>query len=305
MSLWGNTQNQNAAPKSTTFVVDRVVKKRVTGTGNVATTTSVADLVNTTSYNNTTIGAFTSGISVGTFGVSQIEAKTKNSGTGQPGNAGGAGVSPGWVNMKVGSGPVIGATAVLANTANFANGETVNVSNGTSNATLSVLTNSTGNIISLSVVTGGAGFSASYANLPVPVFNRQKHLNNIVITSNATAIGYNNTDVISVSNATVNATATLTTNGTGGITATTITNPGLWANTAANSYAVFTISNSTGGATSGNVASTVFAANLSTSSNTGAVLTIQLGGRANRIQYENLVYMRSMQNNSPSTPFPG
>lgn len=309
MSLWGNTQNQNAAPKFTTYVVDRIAGKNVTGTGNSATATSAANLNSITSYNNTSIGAFGNNIAVGTFAVSAAEAKAKNgnvSGQGV-GSPGGPGVSPGWVNVRFGTGPVKSATVATSNatvyTTNFANGETATFSNGTANATLVAVTNATGNLVSLVVTAPGAGF----ANVSQGViqFNHEKHLSTITVTSNATAIGFNNTDVIIASNGTSNAVANLTTNATGGITTTTVTNPGLFGNTAANATVVFSVTNATGGATTGNVASTGFAANLTISSNTGAQIAVQLGGRAGRVQYETLAIVKAMGNNAPSTLFPG
>ena len=108
MALWGNTDYQNNAPKSATFVVDRVAKKALTGTGNVATTTSVADPTHITSFNNTTVGAFQSLTAIGTFGVTTNET--------QQANIKGKGVSPGWVNVRFGTGPVAAITGVGANT---------------------------------------------------------------------------------------------------------------------------------------------------------------------------------------------
>lgn len=311
MSLWGNTQNQTAAPKSTTYTVDRIAGKNVTGTGNSATATSVAVVASITSYNNTSIGAFSNNIAVGTFAVSAAEARAKNGNTSGQGvgsqGAGGPGVAPGWINVRFGTGPVVGATVATSNatvyTTNFANGETAVFSNGTSNAILAAVTNATGNLVALTVSSPGSGF----ANVAqgVIAFRREKHLGSIAVTSNATAIGYNNTDLIIASNGITNAVATLTTNATGGITATTVTNPGLFGNTAANATVVFSVTNATGGATTGNVVSTVFAANLVSSSNTGAQIAVQLGGRAGRVQYEALAIVKNMGNNAPSTLFPG
>ena len=311
MALWGNTQNQNAAPKFTTYVVDRVAKFSVTGIGNVASATSVANPAMITSYNNTTISAFTNNISIGTFGVSVAEAKAKNGNTSGQGvgsqGTGGPGVAPGWINVRFGTGPVTGATVATSNatvyTTQFANGETAIFSNGTTNAILTAVTNATGNLVSLVVTNGGSGFAN--VSQGVIAFARQKHLGTIAVTSNATAIGYNNTDLIVASNGVTNAVATLTTNATGGITATTVTNPGLFGNTVANSTVVFSVTNATGGATTGNVVSTVFAANLVASTNTGAQIAVTLGGRSGRVQYETLAIVKAMGNNAPSTLFPG
>jgi hypothetical protein len=299
MPLWGNQDQQNNAPRFTTVAVgSNIVTKDITGVGNVATTSSPADTTKITSFNNTTVSAFESLASVGTFGVSATEAAAKHKG-----------VSPGWVNVTVGTGPVTAiAVSNTANTVGFANGETVKISNGTSNGTALVITSNTtggvGNVVSLSVSNGGAGFPN--ASVVVLTFNREQHLGSIAVTSNATAIGFNNTDVITASNGSINATATLTTNATGGITATTVTKVGLFANTAANSTVVFTVANSTGGNSSGNVASTGFAANLVTSTNTGTIVfgTVTTGGRSGRVMFENLAFVR-IQGDSENTVFSG
>lgn len=285
MALWGNTDYQNNAPKSTTFVVDRVAKKALTGTGNVATKTSVADTTHITSFNNTTVGAFQSLSAIGTFGVTTNET--------QQAGVKGKGVSPGWVNVRFGTGPVTGITVPASNstfnTSNFANGETVVISGATTNGSATVTTNATGNVVSLSVTNGGSGFTNA-AGVTV-AFARQKHVSLIVVAGTAT--GYNNTDVFTVSNGVSNAIASVSTNATGGTLTFTITNPGLFSNTAANASAIVAVTNATGGATGGSGAT--FTANLISSSNTGAVLTVStLGGRANRVQYETLAYLRSM-----------
>ena len=131
----------------------------------------------------------------------------------------------------------------------------------------------------------------------VVTFNREKHLSNFVITSNATAVGFSNGDIITGSNGSVNATATITTNATGGITSTTVTNVGLFGNTEANGQVVVTVTNATGGATTGNVASTGIAANLTTSSS-GTITINTLGGRAGRIQHETLAFVHMASENS-------
>jgi len=226
-----------------------------------------------TMISNTTPDAFIVGEAVGVFAVNTSHASVNAYG------------QPGWVVVTVGSGGV-GSATVNAAGSGFSNGETVNVSNGTVNATLTVVANATGNMTSLAVTTSGSGFvNTTQASA---AFNREKHLVDIVISVGGTA--FLNTDIITVSNATVNATATLATNSTGGITSTTVTANGLWPNTAANTAAVFTIANSTGGATTGS--GETLAANLGTS--TGGSVVLTLGGRAGRTQSEVLVAMNSI-----------
>lgn len=78
-----------------------------------------------------------------------------------------------------------------------------------------------------------------------------------------TATGYNNTDIITVSNGAVNATATVTTNNTGGSLTFSISESGLFPTSIENNNLVVSIANSTGGSSSGTGAT--FSANLITS----------------------------------------
>jgi hypothetical protein len=88
--------------------------------------------------------------------------------------------------------------------------------------------------------------------------------------------GYGNTNLVNVSNGTVNAAATLTTNSTGGIATVTLTAGGSgFINTAS---AAVSVTNATGGATG---------------VGTGATLDPVLGGRANRVWYETLVTQKN------------
>jgi hypothetical protein len=263
MALWGKKDQANNAP---------------VGHGWVAGTNAYGNAM----FSNTTPGAFThhKNMATGLFGVDQTEAQVK-----------GRGVTPGWVQVRFGEGPV---TAVVATGgSNIANGETITLSNGSSNGILTITSNATGNIASV-VITNGGVFLTNTA--VVVGFNRSKHVANsgVAINYTGTATGYSNTDVVTVSNGTTNATASVTTNATGGALTFTITNVGLFANTAANGSVVIAVANSTGGASAGSGA-TFTTANLVSS--TGGTVTISsLGGRAGRIQYENLAVVRSMSN---------
>lgn len=246
-------------------------------------------------YQNTTPDAFTAGIVEGVYMVSRPEIALREA------NGINNGVSPGWNLLKYGEGGVNTSVINSAATATFANNESLVISNGSINAVLNAVTNSTGGVTSFVVSTPGL-----FTNTAVGVANflRQEHLNNITVTSNATAIGFANGDVIKVSNGILNATATVTTNATGGISSTAVTNPGLFGNTQANNTLVFSVSNSTGGATTGNVASTGLAGNLVTSSNTGKVLlSFTLGGHAGRVRNETLVYTRNVVSPTNTAPF--
>jgi hypothetical protein len=107
-------------------------------------------------------------------------------------------------------------------------------------------TTGTGPLASVSIVAGGTGYS-----------------NGDVLTFAATGTG------------TVNATATVSTNSTGGITSLAITNPGAGFT---NTLVYGTFANSTGGSTGGSTAN----------------VAGNIGGRAGRVSYETLVAMSTI-----------
>jgi len=155
MSLWGNLNQQNNAPRFTTFTVDRNQKTRLTGVGNTNTTTSVADISAITSYANTTIGAFETLEAVGTFGVNTAVCTSRYT------TSGSKGISPGWINAYVGTGPITGVTLTTATLgAGFSNSTSaVTIKGpGTANASGTVLTNTAGNLVSIAITSGGQGF---------------------------------------------------------------------------------------------------------------------------------------------------
>ena len=285
MPLWGrndrasgalaNVQFSNGAPIGTYTAV------KLGGGANAdfANTAGSRANVDIQMFNNATPGAFMSGVAVGVFGVSATEM-SNNVVNGKE-----RGAHAGWNLRRAGTGPVVSFTVTAAGSG-FANGETINVSNGTSNATGTITSNATGNMVSVAVTGGGAGFTNTA--MAVIGFNRERDVVEIKYTGTAT--GYSNTDRITVSNGIVNATATVATNATGGALTFTITNPGLFSNTAANATAVVAIANATGGASGGSGAT--FSANLASS--TGGTVTIALGGRAGRVHHETLVAMGSL-----------
>lgn len=234
-------------------------------------------------FGNTTVGAFIPGQAVGVMGVSPTEMQNNisNSSREMPGHAG-------WVIRKAGTGPVV--SAVGANGSLFANGETVTVSGGTTNATLVITTNATQNIASVSVRTGGAGWANS-GQLSY-TFVRELHVNTAAASPGGT--GYANTDYVIVSNGAlsygVSANLGVTTNSTGGITSLTIVNVGLFAPAQTNAGLQFAVKAANGAASNGSGAT--ITANLVTS--TGGSVTATLGGRAGRVHTETLVAMGSL-----------
>ena len=238
-------------------------------------------------FGNTTSSSFVNNQVFGIFGVDQTEAGVKA-----------RGVTPGWNLVRTGTGPVTGL-AVNNVGVTFATGETITVSNGSMNGTLTITANGfagnstsnvvAGNISSVAVTSGGAGF---VTNTGVVVgFNRERHLSTIVYTGTAT--GYSNTDTIRVANATTNATATVSTNSTGGTLTFTITNLGIFANTIANNQLVVAALAANGANSAGSGATITATVVPSTS---GSVTITTLGGRSGRILYENLAVVRTMSN---------
>ena len=107
-------------------------------------------------------------------------------------------------------------------------------------------------------------------------------LASFTINASATALGYDNTDIITVKSqqAGGNATVTFTTNATGGSLVFTITNAGAGFDVVTIPTSNISITNATGGTASGNTTVTNFIATA--------------GGRAGRVHFETLVAMGSL-----------
>jgi hypothetical protein len=304
MSLWGRNdqavtansvttkESTNGAPIGTGSLVKWDKKNRVDGANAHYGNTSPGTRANTdfAMFGNATPSQFINGLAVGVFGVSAGEmANSGNSSShDHPAHAG-------WVVRRAGTGPIISATIdAVNNGVLFANGETITVSNSlvVVNATLTVTTNSQGNITTLTVSNGGYGFTNSTGL--VYTFNRQKHIANVQTTG--TGLGYSNGTLVTISNATsanvlTPAVCSLTTNATGGLTNTSFTmvNVGLYKNATLSADLVYTFSN----AGTGNTSNTGFAANL-VPSTLGNVASVSFGGRAGRVWTETLVAMGSL-----------
>jgi hypothetical protein len=100
---------------------------------------------------------------------------------------------------------------------------------------------------------------------------------------------YVNNEVVTFSNGTTNATATITTNATGGVTALTITAGG--SGFANSGHIVIQVANSTAASNS---------TNGNTSGGSSLAVTITLGGRAGRVNRETLVALTAYPNNDAS-----
>lgn len=260
------------------------------GSGKVASAAN-----NVALFGNTTPSAFDNAkMVVGIFGVTKAEM-ANTTGEGKKTHA------PGWSVRRAFLGPIKSVTAVGGT--GIGNGETVIVSGGTINATLTLTTNATGNAVSAAVTSAG-----QFPNTSVLVYTwqRQQHLVKLTVSGGSSA--YNNTDYIVVGNGSVNAYLTVTTNATGFIVNTALAtslaasaNVGLWSNTFANTNVSVTVFAANGAATNG--AGATFVANLATST-INATFTPVLGGRAGRVTYESLAVVKGMINGNSTVILP-
>ena len=147
MSLWGNLDASNNAPKQTDTTGYGGNTPQVTSNGQVY-------------YSNTAINAFIDDAAIGIFGVDTTEQTAATSAQGVPQHAG-------WVLRKVGMGPIAsitansGAVGVNA-TMTITGGNGIGATTGSSPATVVVRVNAANYIIGVDVVNGGL-----YANTPV------------------------------------------------------------------------------------------------------------------------------------------
>jgi hypothetical protein len=276
MSQWGKTANNTA--NSVLWGVSSFRKHVNTANrdafyGN--TSPGVYFGSNTSRPLRMAVGEF--GVSVNAISNASIEAKKVN--------------HSGWNIRRQGTGPVK-SVIVIAGGISFSNTDIVTFGNSSINATGQPVTNSTGGISSVNITSSNNLFLVSPG---ASVTNATGGVTGNGISSATASPGgtsYNNTDIITFSNGSINATANPVTNATGGISSVTILTRGLGFSN--NTNTVKAVANSTGGATTGSGATftvTVGAANLS------AVL----GGRAGRIHYETLVAMGSMVGSSTNT----
>ena len=116
----------------------------------------------------------------------------------------------------------------------FSNSDIITISNVAVNAICNIVSNSTGYIASISVVSAGFGFSDTISPV-ISVANASggnvRYVNSNIITAttaSANGRGYSNGDyvIVSSTSATINAQANITTNSTGGITSLLITSSG-------------------------------------------------------------------------------
>ncbi len=146
MSLWGNLDASNNAPKQTDTTGYGGDTPQVTANGQVY-------------YANTQIDAYIEDAAIGIFGVDTAEQAAATSAQGVPQHAG-------WVLRKVGMGPITtvtanaGAVGVNA-TMTITGGNGIGATTGSTPGTVVVRVNTANYIIGVDVVNGGL-----YANTP-------------------------------------------------------------------------------------------------------------------------------------------
>ena len=147
MSLWGNLDAANNAPKHTNTAGYGGDTPQVTANGQVY-------------YSNTAINAFIGDAAIGVFGVDTSEQAAATAAQGVPQHAG-------WIIRKVGMGPITtvtanaGAVGVNA-TMTITGGNGIGATTGSTPGTVTVSVNATNHIVSVDVIDGGL-----YANTPV------------------------------------------------------------------------------------------------------------------------------------------
>lgn len=219
-------------------------------------------------------------------------------------NGGGAGFFSNGYSIATPSNSVITANVSVRGKA-YNNSDTVRVSNASPvvNAAFSIGTNAMGAITSLTLTSGGRKFSGVAGEVLVTIISAGA--NSIgTVTISAGGDAYTNGDILKVTNTSssvTNASFTVSTNTTGGISSltTVVAGKGFDGNA---SHVAFAVTNSTGGTTSGDgtatfavaafngVGATIVANSTSfKAGSTDTVFTPTFGGRADRVHRETLV----------------
>lgn len=156
MSAWGNKDQANNSPLYTTLQVNK------------SPTTANQALL----YANTTVSAFITNEAVGVFGVDSVETASVSNTSNHVSHSG-------WNLRTVGTGPVASITLASANTAyKYSNGYINFVGANSSSANAQVIVNGSGNVTSVILNSGGAG----YANTPVAIANGSANNANLTFT---------------------------------------------------------------------------------------------------------------------------
>ena len=197
-------------------------------------------------------------------------------------------------NVQTSNGAPIG-TYTAVKRGGGANAHFANTAGSRANVDIQMFNNATPGAFKSGVAVGVFGVSATEMSNNVNNNSRERGAHAgwnlrragtgpvVSIAANATLVGYNNADIITVrSPATggTNATITFTTNATGGSLVFTIANPGAGFNLVSIPTSNLAITNATGGTATGNT--------------TVTNLVVTAGGRAGRIHHETLVAMGSL-----------
>jgi hypothetical protein len=262
---WGSNNQSTQAPNYK--VLENANAASAVGTGNL--------------FNNVTVGAFVTNhhhenMAVGVFGANSAEVASNDK---IP--------HTGWHLVRQGAGPVKGLT-ISAGGSGYGNLAVGLINGGSSQGRFTISTNSTGGITSTTIINGGGGFNSS--NPP----SVAALANSILTFTIGGGSGYANGEAIDIklaSSSAINATGSIVTNATGGITSIVLSSAGAgFPNTTAPTVTI-TTANGTNGNVSVNSLSTGSSANL----------TFTLGGRAGRVHYETLVTLKKMTSGSSGT----
>jgi hypothetical protein len=141
LPLWGNANTAAASYKLGTEMTDGQCQ----GSGNAAKAAN-----NTALFANVTVGAFVPGKEVGQWPVT-VQEMANTAGERKDVTHAGWNMRHAWTGPVATVGFSVGGTG-------YANTDTIKVSGGTTNATGSISTNSTGGIVSVALTGGGSGF---------------------------------------------------------------------------------------------------------------------------------------------------
>lgn len=272
MPLWGSTDTGNNSPKTVSIVAG----------SNAIGNTAFANVSANANFEGTNNEA------MGVFGVDITEMQFSNS-TVTPSRM----THAGWNIVRQGTGPVV-SFAVSAAGSSYANLAAVRVSNGGIVGVGLVSTNATGNVQSISVLSGGQFINASSLVISSNAANSIAS-----VTISAAGGSYVNGEVVTFGNNAATGlpgSAVLGTNATGNITSVTIISGGALFPSPANT--TVSIANGPGG--SGATLTPVLTAGAN-----GLVATVTLGGRAGRINYECIVAMGMANTANSSGAIPG
>jgi hypothetical protein len=293
MSLWGRadqavianstttTQTTNGEPQFAYNLVHGTQVNQVAGANAHYGNTSPGSFANTNTnlFGNDTPSAFITNMATGIFGVTATEManNVNNSLADRPQHAG-------WVIRRAGTGGIATATANSTGTSGFVANESIIIGNGSSNAVLLAVTNSQGNLASLTVANPGSGWNNTA--ITSTTFVREQYVSAITVTApkyiatvpiTGANSGYtvNSYLIFTASNSAtqfvVGQSAPLVINSSGYVNAIVVANGGYFSSTLVAANIVITVANVGGGAIQGNSSATCFGVTLASAAANGYV----------------------------------